>query len=453
MPITIDNGKHTAQYAAWRIPDLAQPRLETRPLAFVMPTGGLSERRVNTKPTIGEQLNQVQILQDRWDRELGTASRPGEFLNYNPVFARWNFETMSAEDSREIFRARELQNIKTALRERNHSYMSELTLSIDNDSKIRESTHAHEPWENVIERGKIYREKKGSKETEREQAEIDGFREVQTALADEAAPIGSMRIVISRPGLQGGPYPDNYIDIYEKAQDKATGKIYIKYTRFISPLNDEQTEAAVKKRKPDYFAGEVGPRDAWYLKNPLEVEAGHYGGAQSCFEDIFERDEKAMQEAAFQKLWQSQYFPPALHYLDALMEDEFKPKTVAKAWNTVLLTPDKAELREQAEKMSRSILSDALYLDRKNQTLMGAMVNKFGAEKPKDVVAGCGSSSGTAIKENSVARFDPLSDKGKSEDHFNCPRCKKTADGPVGDTCPNCGITKEEFIEEGGEAC
>ncbi|MGE5042214.1 MAG: hypothetical protein ACM3IJ_04910 [Candidatus Levyibacteriota bacterium] len=37
---------------------------------------------------------------------------------------------------------------------------------------------------------------------------------------------------------------------------------------------------------------------------------------------------------------------------------------------------------------------------------------------------------------------------------FNCPKCKYKADGPVGNTCPGCGLTKEKYAqEEGVEVC
>jgi len=42
--------------------------------------------------------------------------------------------------------------------------------------------------------------------------------------------------------------------------------------------------------------------------------------------------------------------------------------------------------------------------------------------------------------------------KGEVEG-FTCPRCFARATGPVGDTCPSCGITKQEFAEAGNAVC
>ena len=41
------------------------------------------------------------------------------------------------------------------------------------------------------------------------------------------------------------------------------------------------------------------------------------------------------------------------------------------------------------------------------------------------------------------------------QEWFNCPnpKCKYKATGPIGNTCPGCGLTKEQYAEEGGETC
>lgn len=40
-----------------------------------------------------------------------------------------------------------------------------------------------------------------------------------------------------------------------------------------------------------------------------------------------------------------------------------------------------------------------------------------------------------------------------SQEWFNCPKCSYKADGPVGNTCPGCGLTKEQYAQESGEIC
>ena len=38
-----------------------------------------------------------------------------------------------------------------------------------------------------------------------------------------------------------------------------------------------------------------------------------------------------------------------------------------------------------------------------------------------------------------------------NEEWFNCPKCGYEADGPIGNTCPGCGLTKESYADESGE--
>ncbi len=42
---------------------------------------------------------------------------------------------------------------------------------------------------------------------------------------------------------------------------------------------------------------------------------------------------------------------------------------------------------------------------------------------------------------------------GNKKEWFVCPKCEYRADGPVGNRCPSCGITKEEFAKGGGQTC
>jgi len=36
---------------------------------------------------------------------------------------------------------------------------------------------------------------------------------------------------------------------------------------------------------------------------------------------------------------------------------------------------------------------------------------------------------------------------------FTCPKCNYEADGPVGNNCPKCGLTKEEYAKKGNRVC
>ena len=41
----------------------------------------------------------------------------------------------------------------------------------------------------------------------------------------------------------------------------------------------------------------------------------------------------------------------------------------------------------------------------------------------------------------------------QSNEHFVCPKCEYRATGPVGNECPHCHLTKEDFAKQGGKVC
>ena len=38
-------------------------------------------------------------------------------------------------------------------------------------------------------------------------------------------------------------------------------------------------------------------------------------------------------------------------------------------------------------------------------------------------------------------------------DGFECPRCPYKTTKPVGESCPGCGLTKEEYAKNGNKVC
>ena len=81
------------------------------------------------------------------------------------------------------------------------------------------------------------------------------------------------------------------------------------------------------------------------------------------------------------------------------------------------------------------------------------VVANFGRFKPPVATGSCGSTG--SIVSNRL--FGTLSVLGgifeSNDDAFECPKCSYTTTSPVGDQCPSCRLTKEQFMEEGGIAC
>lgn len=75
---------------------------------------------------------------------------------------------------------------------------------------------------------------------------------------------------------------------------------------------------------------------------------------------------------------------------------------------------------------------------------------------PAPVFGSCGM-TGKIESSNIFGKLLTPFDNGlynnSDQEWFNCPKCKYKANGPVGNTCPGCRLTKEEFIENGGQEC
>lgn len=86
----------------------------------------------------------------------------------------------------------------------------------------------------------------------------------------------------------------------------------------------------------------------------------------------------------------------------------------------------------------------------------GEIVDQYGYKPPK-AAGSCGSTG----KDNSITSsniFNKLSSinnflSNSEQEWFNCPKCKYQADGPIGNQCPGCGLTKEDYAEESGVSC
>ena len=435
------------------MPEAYQSRLETeirqRPLTAVVQT----------------DLNHVEKLQQRWDSVLRVSdTKPGSMKNYNPVLARWNWERLQMPEQRQLFRENEFKNITTALRERHQTKESRLALFVDENNKIRNDAFPDEPYENMLERGRAYREKEGSRDLVREAAEIEGFKKIQILLTSPDTPVGTTFMVISPPSVvKDSPYTHNFVDGYQSAIDPDSGKLILNYVRFSSPIAVEEYAPIAKRLDPEFLqrkkeqeevTGGNIPMDAWYLQNPFMIPAQEGQTIDSVFQEYFANDIKAMEEDAWHELDQV-YLPYKLYLLDQLTKPDFDPIAIAEAYNAMLVSTKKEHHEKRAE---AKVVFDAKThkLENDDYQRIAAFVSRHGRDSVQEVKAGCGNSGGfafgsnperTSMILNSVAQF------GRQE-WFKCPECRYQANGPIGNICPGCGLTKDEYAEqEGVEVC
>jgi hypothetical protein len=400
-------------------------------------------------------LQKVQMLQNTWNRTLGLEpAASGALDNYNPVLARWNYERLQTDEQRDLFRENELRNITTALRERHQTQESRLELQIDADGKIRYEAFPDEPYEAMLERGQEYRAQHGSKDLERERAEIDGFKKIQSVLTSPDTPVGSTFIVISPPSeVEDSPYMHNFIDGYQSDIDPQTGERVIKYVRFSSPIDTEAYASIAQRFDPEFLTkkaereestGQSIPMDAWYLENPFFVPAQDGRTIDTVFTEHFAQDVEAMEEAEWQKI-DAIYQPFKLYLLDQLTKENFDPIAIAKAYNILLLSQERENMHIKED--------EHVIFDAKNHQLdddvykrIAHMAHTHGHESAKEVKAGCGNSGSIAIGSGRSGEADPLANsvgqfgldkkdgdeqkcgtcgRSSKDNHYHCPGCTK----------------------------
>ncbi|MCL5434807.1 MAG: hypothetical protein M1405_00250 [Patescibacteria group bacterium] len=82
------------------------------------------------------------------------------------------------------------------------------------------------------------------------------------------------------------------------------------------------------------------------------------------------------------------------------------------------------------------------------------LVADYGSRKTPEVKGSCPISSQNPLNSSNIFNggFEALNNLINQE-WFTCPKCHYKADGPVGNTCPGCGLTKEAYAQESGQIC
>lgn len=402
-----------------------------------------------------QTLDRILRLQNRFDIALGIKNQG--ILNYNPVLARWKFEDVAEGEDRQRWKNYELFQVETALRERNHAAKSVAAYLFDQEGNRYNELFPDEPFDVVLERGQAYRMENGSTELEREQSEIDGWREIMDTLKNPGTPLGIKAVVVSGPGIvEDTNYKDNYVDIYEARKDPDTHKRYVRMTRFNSSLVYNQYLTKAKNIDPNYFTGIDKPIDAWFLSHPFYIHPNsQFASADDIFNHLFERRKDAMKEEDFQALFKS-CLPVILFYIDCLSEEPFNPLKIALAWNAIL---NKSDLFGESKKREREHTSltefriiPPLFMN------ISEEVDWLGRQPVKRVTAGCGPSVGfntdkkksdssySSFLSNSVGKFAFEEENDEfGPRSFNCPECGIKNTRPVHEllpACTNCGSTK-----------
>ncbi len=192
-------------------------------------------------------------------------------------------------------------------------------------------------------------------------------------------------------------------------------------------------------------AGEKTAED--FLKNPQVLDIP-LDKAKDFIHGVFEiKPEES--NTVFQK---------ALNEMAGVIKDSthiFKNGSFVEKQRTIAVLENMAiELRQRFSFSHEANV--VFFADYKAVNLYAAMQMQRYVNNPPPVPGSCGM-SGKIESSNILGKLTGSSENDllnkSNQEWFTCPKCTYKADGPVGNKCPGCGLTKEQYVEDGGANC
>ncbi|MBU2632805.1 hypothetical protein KKG52_03750 [Patescibacteria group bacterium] len=323
------------------------------------------------------------------------------------------------------------KQVETLLGERFHVELSSLTMNIRGGRLVGE--HLNEPLLDSFKKGRDFRRLHGKEiDFKREDAEVIGFEKIEKKLTAPEAKPGTMVLSVSPRGDRGSEYQHNFYDIFTLKEDKA-----VEVRRYSSSLSPLETARRLNEM---FLEGTVPfPSDVSFLSNPILTEEGGGLSADSLHKKLHEKHD-FMEKEDFDFIFPL-VRPMIVSYLEALTEENLK---------AILNHAD--DIWEELKKAKGKGKGKVVFLKYAYQEITAAMVRELGKRDVRQVMTGCGS-SGSLLNRLTSFRVSEYGVGLTNSEKFVCPKCHESPDnsGPVGDQCPKCGITKEEFAAETGE--
>lgn len=376
------------------------------------------------------------------ERERQSYQPKREIVAYDPSFDRRAYEVPDLAN-KERLDAYTRTQIETHLGERFNVLLSTTRYEIKDGQIYGQNTE--EPFMQMLQRGVDYRQKFGNPiDWQREQAEVESFAKIERTLLAEDARIGDMMLLISPPGGEGSIYKHNFYDVFSLKEDEK-GR-YVEAIRYSSSLTNQEYGQKLKLIRD--FGENI--KDTDFLTSPLGV-GSLFSSADEVHKYLHKNHEFITKEEFDQII--AIVTPLITSYINTLAEKPFDEDLQLLTYNAILNKADIAlaliRLKD-GDKMVKNYIFQSQWSAKTDIFMLG--------RQPVRVAAtGCGSSGGFAVAKNLNTTFSPFSvaDFGENKDQewFSCPKCKYKANGPVGNTCPGCRLTKEEFVKSGGEEC
>lgn len=333
------------------------------------------------------------------------------------------------------------------------SYLGEYRFSLPQYSydyifsqgKLRDP-HRNDSMEDVSQRAIDSNSKKG-KSSFREQAEKKAFQKLDHMLS--SAKTGDTVIWLSLPGPKEENYGDYGFFFLGKVGEinGSEKKIKMKAIRVEHPTIEQanQTISLLTSKETQYHTVEDCLSDPHVLPEDLNEEY-----IFSVLKMVFSFTPKPEEQKKFELIVQKM-FPLVSDFIQSA-KNPWKTKT-EKIKELYSLENYALKLKKDYEQSS--IRKEDIVIDFKPILRLPDIVGEYGKPPPK-VAGSCPAGSDLTSEltsSNILSKGSFLNNLFEGQEWFHCPKCDYQADGPIGDTCPECGLTKQAYAEEAGVSC
>ncbi len=278
----------------------------------------------------------------------------------------------------------------------------------------------------------------------REQAEKSGFQKLDRQL--QQAKTGDSIVWLSPMGAKEEGYGDyGFVFVGKVNGDASEKRISMTAIRIENPTIDQfnRINEEVGQEKTTFQKAED------FLANPKVVKNLPEKSIDSILKKVFEFKPNEKVQKMFDYIIDK--MKPIISDLADLLINPWKTKEEKMRG---LHSVENYAIKLQADYESFGNENVIYIKGHDNNLRVMDIVREYGHEPPK-VAGSCGSTSGKDgfSTSNIFGKASGLNSVLSEQEWFNCPKCEYKADGPVGNQCPGCGLTKEAYAKETGITC
>lgn len=274
------------------------------------------------------------------------------------------------------------------------------------------------PFVEWISDGQKHREQMGSRDVEREKAEVLSASKIEEVLADPSTSVGTKMVHISPPG---GSYLKHFIDINEVVE--RDGKRFLKATRFSSGLDLSDYPEKIRQLNSTHPAY-LKLDDLTFISNPVPVTSE----TMQTIEDIhrlFHKDHEYMDPEDFQEVV-ALTRGARQAYIDQLRFDPYDYEELSKRFKTIFNRAD--EIKENIDRRKRGEEYEIYWDDDISQD----EIDRLGSQEIREVKTACGNSGGPEDLKEVLMRDE------NGSIFFDCPKCHQKNIRPFNKLLANC---------------